>query len=102
MTCGSKKRSRNFFTLVPKLSVIRKALHISADVAETSNGLNHNYDVIILNSQINFLTFVFILAFLVIIEWIRLCIRLMHDCEKVMDMVFYCESQLVTFCSARD
>jgi hypothetical protein len=36
---------------------------------------------------INFLAFVYALAFLVLIEWLRLCNRTRHRCEEVMDFV---------------
>ncbi|KAL8001263.1 putative Marvel domain-containing protein [Plasmopara halstedii] len=38
---------------------------------------------------INFLAFVYAFAFLVFIEWLRLCIQPVHYCERVMDMVLF-------------
>lgn len=36
---------------------------------------------------INFLAFVYAFAFLVFIEWLRLCVYPVHYCEKTMDLV---------------
>lgn len=38
---------------------------------------------------VNFLAFVYAFAFLVFIEWLRLCVHPVHYCERVMDLVFF-------------
>ncbi|OWZ04781.1 hypothetical protein PHMEG_00023264 [Phytophthora megakarya] len=37
---------------------------------------------------VNFLVFLYAFAFLVCVEWLRLCVHPVHYCEKVMDMMW--------------